>query len=211
MRQLWRNDINQCLMRFRELAQITCKTEVALKKAFLRKRFSIRKAKDVQAYLYLALRPRQVRRPQPSRSAVHLQKYQFQRRVRPAAEIEFLAAPRKFGQIAASPKLQKLLSGIASEWLGGVRSLAGLIFTGGQVATGTGELLVLAVTLPGAPKSLPDKLRLAFAKTGEDLGVALKFQAVSAAALPSELLKNLELTKKLQKGRLEFGLIGLPI
>lgn len=200
-------------MTFAELARITGKHPRTITQAFHRKRLSIKRPEDVKSYLHLTLRPRQVRRRQPTRDAPHLRAHQFQPRHRAAPELAALIAhPRRMGApTGVTPTRQALLATLARAFFSGSLAALGIVFAGEFTTHPDGRTLaVLGVYLNrrshvGAVAAA----RYTLSQLAEQHGVALVFTALTIDALPARIATDAIFRATFASDRVEYGWVSV--
>lgn len=200
-------------MTFAELAEIVGKPVRTVTQAFHRKGYSIKKPTDIQAYLHLTLRSKQIRKKQPLRSVEHLRMFHFQPAHREPRDVAaWVAAVRRIGRVdRLTPARQAVLARLATYALADSRACLGVIFAG-DFFTGGAGLTVLSVYLPRPSRRLAAE-RFAFfvGQAGERDGFTPRVVDRSVDAVPGLLATDPDLAGLLRAGRVEYGWVSLPI
>lgn len=198
-------------MTFQELASITGKTVKSVQQAFYRKRFSIRKSADVQAYLHLTLRKNEIRKKRPYQSGDHLKPFRYRAERRSGPEVAaWLAHPRRVGQVGLSSTQQKLLFTLVQSIFMTSPKVLGVVCTGDWLRGGEG-LYFLTVFASGARSTPGERARYAVSQMAENSGQDMRLLPVDVAALPSTVAGNDTLNVQLTTGRMEYGWVGMPL
>ena len=200
-------------MTFTELSQITGKNVRAITQAFHRKGLSIKKPEDVKGYLHLILRPRQVRRKQPTRVVPHLRAHQFQPRHRAMPELATLvAAPRRMGTlVGVTPARQKLLALLAREFFSESLAALGIIFSGTfTTSTRSNNLAVLGIYLNRPSHSAAgERARYALSQLAEKYSITVSFEYLTIDALPARVATDVGFREIFKNERVEYGWVSV--